>query len=134
MPEDRQNKVSCSNYRCEIEVTLEVISGKWKALIMWHLGQEEVIRFNEFRRRIPDISQKMLTQQLRNLEEAGLVDRKIYQQVPPMVEYSLTDMGKELIPILDAMDVWGKKYVDVFQKKIKYFLAFLKLLLTTGFL
>jgi DNA-binding HxlR family transcriptional regulator len=117
MPEDRQNKVSCSNYRCEIEITLEVISGKWKSLIMWHLGQEDVIRFNEFRRRIPDISQKMLTQQLRNLEEAGLVDRKIYQQVPPMVEYSLTDMGKELIPILDAMDVWGKKYVDVFQKK-----------------
>jgi len=116
MPEDRQNKVSCSNYRCEIEITLEVISGKWKSLIMWHLGQEDVIRFNEFRRRIPDISQKMLTQQLRNLEEAGLVDRKIYQQVPPMVEYSLTDMGKELIPILDAMDVWGKKYVDVFQK------------------
>lgn len=117
MPEDRQNKVSCSNYRCEIEITLEVISGKWKSLIMWHLGQEDVIRFNEFRRRIPDISQKMLTQQLRNLEEAGLVDRKIYQQVPPMVEYSLTDMGKELIPILDAMDVWGKKYVDIFQKK-----------------
>lgn len=117
MPEDRQNKVSCSNYRCEIEITLEVISGKWKSLIMWHLGQGDVIRFNEFRRRIPDISQKMLTQQLRNLEEAGLVDRKIYQQVPPMVEYSLTDMGKELIPILDAMDVWGKKYVDVFQKK-----------------
>jgi len=117
MPEDRQNKVSCSNYRCEIEVTLEVISGKWKALILWHLGQEAVIRFNEFRRRIPGISQKMLTQQLRNLEEAGLVSRKIYQQVPPMVEYSLTDMGKELIPILDAMDGFGKKFVDEFKNK-----------------
>lgn len=116
MPDDRQNKVSCSNFRCEIEVTLEVISGKWKALILWHLGQEELIRFNEFRRRIPDISQKMLTQQLRRLEEVGLVNRKIYNQVPPMVEYSLTDIGKELIPILDAMDVWGKKFVDHFQK------------------
>lgn len=120
MPEDRQNKVSCSNYWCEIEVTLEVISGKWKALILWHLGQEDAIRFNEFRRRIPGISQKMLTQQLRKLEEVGLVHREIYQQVPPMVEYSLTEMGKELIPILDAMDIWGKKFVDHFQKN-KFF-------------
>lgn len=117
MPDDRQNKVSCSNYRCEIEVTLEVISGKWKALILWHLGQEELIRFNEFRRRIPDISQKMLTQQLRKLEEVGLVNRKIYNQVPPMVEYSLTEQGHALIPILDAMDHWGKNFVDDFQKK-----------------
>lgn len=117
MPDDRQNKVSCSNYRCEIELTLEVISGKWKALILWHLGQEEVIRFNEFRRRIPEISQKMLTQQLRRLEEVGLVNRKIYNQVPPMVEYSLSNYGQELIPILDAMDLWGKKFVDHYQKK-----------------
>lgn len=117
MPDDRQNKVSCSNYRCEIELTLEVISGKWKALILWHLGQEDVIRFNEFRRRIPEISQKMLTQQLRRLEEVGLVNRKIYNQVPPMVEYSLSNYGQELIPILDAMDQWGKKFVDHYQKK-----------------
>ena len=117
MPDDRQNKVSCSNYRCEIELTLEVIGGKWKALILWHLGQEEVIRFNEFRRRIPEISQKMLTQQLRRLEDVGLVNRKIYNQVPPMVEYSLTEFGKELIPILDAMDNWGKKFVDFYEKK-----------------
>lgn len=112
MPKDRTNKVSCSNYRCEIEVTLEIISGKWKALLMWNLGNEGVIRFNEFRRLIPGITQKMLTQQLRALEEDGLINRKVYNQVPPMVEYSLTEEGQELIPILELMDGWGKKHVE----------------------
>ncbi len=117
MPKDRLNKVSCSDYRCEIEITLEVISGKWKAMILFHLGNEKVIRFNEFRRIIPGITQKMLTQQLRSLEEDGLVKRKIYNQVPPMVEYSLTEMGEALKPLLAHMDEWGKKYVNHYQKK-----------------
>lgn len=112
MPEDRTNKVSCSNYRCEIELTLEIIGGKWKALLLWNLGIHEVIRFNEFRRIIPEITQKILTQQLRSLEEAGLVNRKVYNQVPPMVEYSLSRYGEKLIPILEQMDIWGKDYVD----------------------
>ncbi|KZL93604.1 winged helix-turn-helix transcriptional regulator [Clostridium magnum] len=104
MPKDRLNKISCSNYRCEIEVTLEILSGKWKALIIWNLNQYKAIRFNEFKRLIPEITQKMLTQQLRDLEQNGLVHRTIYHQVPPMVEYSLTQMGEDLIPILEAMD------------------------------
>ncbi len=116
MPKDRKNKVSCSNYRCEIEVTLEIISGKWKALILWNLGNHEIIRFNEFRRIIPEITQKMLTQQLRRLEEDELINRKIYNQIPPMVEYSLSEKGKELIPILEQMDKWGKNYVDDYRK------------------
>lgn len=115
MPEDRNNKVSCSNYRCEIEVTLEVIGGKWKSLILWTLGQHEAIRFNEFKRLIPEISQKMLTQQLRDLESNKLVNRKIYNQVPPMVEYSLTEMGEKLLPILKEMDIWGKEFVSKFK-------------------
>lgn len=119
MPEDRSNKVSCSNYRCEIEVTLEVLSGKWKALILWNLSNHESIRFNEFKRLIPEITQKMLTQQLRDLTNNGLVDKKVYPQVPPMVEYSLTPMGEELIPILEAMDEWGKKFVDKFKYRYK---------------
>lgn len=117
MPSDRTNKVSCTNYRCEIEVTLEVIGGKWKSLILWNLGMHEVIRYNEFRHIIPNISQKMLTQQLRHLEKNLLVQRKIYNQVPPMVEYSLTDLGKKLLPILNQMDIWGKEFVDEFNKK-----------------
>ncbi len=112
MPEDRTNKVSCSDYRCEIEITVELISGKWKALILWNLGNHEIIRFNEFIRIIPEITQKVLTDQLRNLEEDGLVHRKVYNQVPPMVEYSLTEFGEKLMPILEQMDIWGKKYVD----------------------
>lgn len=112
MPKVRTNKVSCSNYRCEIELTLEIISGKWKALILWNLGNHEIIRFNEFRRIIPEITQKVLTEQLRSLEEAGLVNRKIYNQVPPMVEYSLAKYGEKLMPILEQMDIWGKEYVD----------------------
>ena len=116
MPKDRTNKVSCSNYRCEIEVTLELISGKWKALLLWNLGNHEVIRFNEFRRIIPEITQKMLTQQLRSLEEDGLINRKVYNQIPPMVEYSLSEEGKKLMPILEQMDKWGKNYVDNYKK------------------
>lgn len=111
MPKDRTHKVSCSSYRCEIEITLEIISGKWKALILWNLGNLEVIRFNEFRRIMPEITQKMLTQQLRTLEEDGLVHRKVYNQIPPMVEYSLSEEGKELMPILEQMDKWGKNHV-----------------------
>lgn len=116
MPKDRTNKISCSNYTCEIEITLELISGKWKALILWNLGNHKVIRFNEFRRIIPNITQKMLTQQLRNLEGNGLVKRKIYNQIPPIVEYSLSEEGKRLLPILEQMDKWGKNYVGNYMK------------------
>ncbi|MZQ74721.1 MAG: HxlR family transcriptional regulator [Peptoclostridium sp.] len=112
MPKDRLHKVSCSNYRCEIEVTLEILCGKWKALLIWNLSRNNVIRFNEFKRLIPDITQKMLSQQLRDLEQNGLVQKTIYPQVPPAVEYSLTELGKELVPILEAMDKWGKNFVD----------------------
>ncbi|KMT22387.1 winged helix-turn-helix transcriptional regulator [Clostridium cylindrosporum] len=119
MPKDRLNKVSCNNYRCEIEVTLEILSGKWKALIIWNLHEHGAIRFNEFRRLIPEITQKMLTQQLKDLEESGLVNRTIYPQIPPMVEYSLTDLGNSLVPILEAMDKWGKDFVDNYKSKLK---------------
>ena len=112
MPSDRNNKVSCDNYRCEIEITLEVIGGKWKSLLLWNLGQKETIRYNEFRTLIPEISQKMLTQQLKFLDKNKLVNRTVYNTTPPMVEYSLTDMGKKLIPILNEMDVWGKDFIS----------------------
>ncbi|GAA0790094.1 winged helix-turn-helix transcriptional regulator [Hathewaya limosa] len=117
MPKDRKNKVSCSNYISEIEVTLEVISGKWKSLILWNLGIYKIIRFNEFQNIIPSISQKMLTQQLRDLEKNNLINRKSYNQVPPKVEYSLTELGNELIPILEKMNVWGEKFINIFEKE-----------------
>ena len=115
MPDARENKISCSNYQCEIEVTLEILSGKWKALIIWNLHQHGTVRYNEFRRLIPAITQKMLTQQLKELERYGIILRKEYLSVPPMVEYSLTPRGEELIPIMKEMDKWGKKYVEEYR-------------------
>lgn len=113
MPDDRTNKVSCQNYRCEIELTLEIIGGKWKSLILWILGIHKNIRFSEFQSFIPEISQKMLTQQLRYLEKNLLISRKIYNQIPPMVEYSLSEIGEKLIPILKEMDIWGKEFIEI---------------------
>ena len=112
MPDSREHKVSCSDYRCEIEITLEIIGGKWKSLLVWTLHQQGTVRYNEFRRLIPAITQKMLTQQLRELEKYRIVSRTVYPSVPPMVEYSLTELGLGLIPILEKMDQWGKDFVE----------------------
>lgn len=115
MPDDRKNKVNCSNYHCEIELTLELIGGKWKALILWNLHLHETIRYSEFKQYMPKITQKMLTQQLKELEKYGLISKEVYPSVPPMVEYSLTDIAKELMPIMDQMDDWGKKYIEKYK-------------------
>lgn len=112
MPEDRTHKVSCNNYQCEIEVVLEIISGKWVSLILWTLGSQGVKRFGELKRLLPGVTQKMLTQQLRTLEKNNMVSRKVYPEVPPIVEYSLTPMGQELMPILRDMDAFGKTYIS----------------------
>lgn len=115
MPKDRNNKVSCNNYKCEIEIFLEIVGGKWKSLIIWELHNNEIIRYNEFRRILPEITQKMLTQQLRSLENNGVVDKKVYNTTPPNVEYFLTEQGNSLIPIMDQMDKWGKNFIDKYE-------------------
>jgi DNA-binding HxlR family transcriptional regulator len=96
---------------CEIEVTLDMISGKWKPLILYFLGQEGTKRFGQIKVFINKISHKSLTYQLRELEEDGLVCRVVYPEVPPKVEYSLTEKGKTLLPILEAMCEWGEKNI-----------------------
>ena len=98
----------CNSY-CPIESTLKVIGGKWKTLILWYL-EDGTKRFNELKRELPLITQKMLTQQLRELEADGVVHRKVYAQVPPKVEYSLTEQGKSLKPVLATMCDWGQEY------------------------
>ena len=92
-----------------VTTTLAIIGGKWKILILYHLcaGTQ---RFNELRRLLPDITQRMLTLQLRELEDDGIVHREVYPQVPPKVEYSLTAFGATLIPVIEVMDAWGKQY------------------------
>jgi DNA-binding HxlR family transcriptional regulator len=96
-------------YKCPMDVTLAVVGGKWKASILWHLSQE-TLRFSDLQRVFSDTTRKMLTQQLRELEADGLVHRKVYPQVPPKVEYSLTDQGRSIYPILEMMCDWGRGY------------------------
>lgn len=101
--------MECPECKSPVENTLRVIGGKWKPLILWHL-MEGTKRFGELKRVIPGITQKMLTQQLRELETDQLVHREVYAQVPPKVEYSLTDFGHTLGPVLDLLCDWGKTY------------------------
>ncbi|WP_066567601.1 helix-turn-helix domain-containing protein [Snodgrassella sp. CFCC 13594] len=91
---------------CPVNRTLQVIGGKWKALIVYHL-MDTTQRFNELRRLMPDITQRMLTLQLREMETDGIVHREVYAQVPPKVEYSLTRQGQSLITVIMAMHEWG---------------------------
>lgn len=100
------------NYTCTFEITIDLIGGKWKPLIIWHLGSKGTKRFSELKKMIPKVTQKMLTQQLRELEADNLVHREVYPQVPPKVEYSLTDLGKSLMPILSMMCKWGEEYYE----------------------
>ncbi|BCJ88081.1 winged helix-turn-helix transcriptional regulator [Effusibacillus dendaii] len=98
-------------FNCEKELTLSVIGGKWKMIILWHLGKSGTKRFSELKALLPGITQKMLINQLRELEEDLIVHREVYPVVPPKVEYSLTEQGKTLMPILDSMYEWGKNYM-----------------------
>lgn len=104
-------KKCLDNYSCPIEATLALIGGKYKTLILWHL-KDTILRFNELKKLIPKATPKMLTQQLRELESNGLIIRVVYPVVPPKVEYSLSDFGKSIIPILDSMCDWGSDYLE----------------------
>lgn len=91
--------------------TLSIMNGKWKMVILYLLSEEKIIRFNELRRQIGRITYKMLSDQLKELEADGLIIRKEYPQVPPKVEYSLSEKGKSLMPILEAMCDWGVSHM-----------------------
>ena len=100
-----------SKYNCPVGATLELIGGKYKSLILWHLTGS-TLRFGELRKLIPQATPKMLTQQLRELEEDNLIIRAVYPVVPPKVEYSLTDSGRSISPVLSAMYDWGTAYME----------------------
>ncbi|YAF97515.1 MAG: winged helix-turn-helix transcriptional regulator [Nodularia sp. CChRGM 3473] len=99
-------------YGCYIEAALEVIADKWKGVILYHL-LDEPKRFNELKRAFPELSHRILTRQLRELENDGVISRKIYPEIPPKVEYSLTNLGRLLKPTLLSLEAWGVKYIEM---------------------
>jgi DNA-binding HxlR family transcriptional regulator len=98
-------------FACPVTFTVDVIGGKWKSLILFHL-MAGTKRFNELRRLMPEVTQRMLTLQLRELETDRVIHREIYREVPPKVEYSLTELGNTLVPLISAMREWGAAHED----------------------
>ena len=97
---------------CPVDATINMIGGKYKSLILWKLMTETTLRFSQLQKEIPTATPKMLTQQLRELEANGLIHRHVYPVVPPKVEYSLTNFGKSIKPVLESMYVWGSDYLN----------------------
>jgi DNA-binding HxlR family transcriptional regulator len=100
-------KMHGRTYHCALDITMDYIGGKWKAVVLWYL-RNRTMRFGELRKQIPDITEKMLSLQLKSLEESGLVKREVFAEVPLRVEYSLTAFGKTLVPALEAIAKWGR--------------------------
>jgi len=105
-----QRNGKTTEYSCPVEAALAVIGGKWKPVILWSLA-EGTKRFSEIQHAMPRITQAMLTKQLRELEQDGVIHREVYAQVPPKVEYSLTEFGETAIPVLKALCEWGDYYI-----------------------
>ncbi len=105
----RHANYHCS-FGCPVEAAIEAIGGKWKGVILYHLDSTK--RFNELQRLMPSITQRMLTKQLRELEDDGIVHRTVYAEVPPRVEYNLTEFGDTLRPILAELEKWGNRYLE----------------------
>ncbi len=112
MTKIRHSRLDC-NPGCSVEATISLIDGKWKCVILFHL-LSGTLRFNEIRRRVPDVTQRMLTNQLRELEADGLIVRKVYPQVPPKVEYSLSPLGRSMEPVFLALKTWGDANIHLF--------------------
>lgn len=111
MKTKKSRRIHHCHFGCPVEAALDVIGNKWKGIILFHL-LTGLKRFNELRRLIPDVSQRMLTLQLRELEMDNVINRKVYAQVPPKVEYSLTELGLSLEPVLVALRTWGEKMME----------------------
>lgn len=116
--EEIKSKIEKGEFHCEKELTLSIISGKWKVVILWHLGHEGKHRFSELQKLFPKISHKMLANQLRELEEDEIINREVFAEVPLRVEYSMTELGMTLIPIIDMLYDWGKKRMDEIKKQM----------------
>lgn len=106
--------------KCPYFTVQKILSGKWAFMILYHL-QENKLRFNQIQKLLPEVTQATLTKQLRTLEEYGIVKRTIYPQVPPKVEYELSEMGKEFSDSLENLKLWGEKYIEYHKKALKNF-------------
>ncbi|KAB2692063.1 winged helix-turn-helix transcriptional regulator [Brucella pseudogrignonensis] len=115
MTKPKHSRFDCSP-GCAVEAAISLLDGKWKSVVLYHL-LDGTLRFNELRRQIPGVTQRMLTNQLRELEEDGLIERKVYAQVPPKVEYSLSPLGRSIEPILLALKDWGDTNIERFSKQ-----------------
>lgn len=112
-------KDNCEKFDiCPMVMVQNIISGKWKILILWYLSYN-TLRFRDIQKRLPEVTQKMLTQQLRSLEKDNLIARIIYPFVPPKVEYSLTELGKKIIPLLDMMHSFGVDYLEIKESNLQ---------------
>lgn len=116
MAKARHSRFDCTP-GCSVEAAIGLIDGKWKSIILWHL-LSGTLRFNELRRHVEKCTLRMLTNQLREMEEDGLITRKVYAQVPPKVEYSLSDLGRTMEPILRALKDWGDANIGLYGKPI----------------
>jgi len=106
----KRYKLNGTYYYCPVDLTLQIVGGRWKGIVIWNLRVGKK-RFSELKRILVTINDKMLSQVLRELEDQGVVSRKVYEVVPPKVEYSLTKEGEKLLPIMQAMNDYGQKFV-----------------------
>lgn len=102
---------------CPFVTAQKILTGKWTLLIMHHLNMK-TMRFNELQRNLPELTQNTLTKQLRTMEENGLVVRTVYNQIPPKVEYSLSDLGRQFDPVLKSLETWGGQYIEYYKKNL----------------
>lgn len=105
----KRYKLNGTFYYCPVDLTLQIVGGRWKGIVIWNL-REDKMRFSELKKVLVTINDKMLSQVLKELEEQGVVNRKVFEVVPPKVEYSLTKEGKKLLPIMQAMNDYGQKF------------------------
>lgn len=106
------NIEKAKGYHCPIEAAMDIVGGKYKAIILYQL-MDSTLRYNEIQKEIPQATPKMLSQQLKELEADGIINRVLYPVVPPKTEYSLTELGKTLVPIIKALCDWGERYFDM---------------------
>jgi DNA-binding HxlR family transcriptional regulator len=104
-------KMHGKTYHCALDITMDYIGGKWKTVVLWYL-RNKTLRFGAIKKHVPDITEKMLSIQLKSLEESGLIRREVFPEVPLRVEYSLTDFGKTIVPVVEAIAKWGRALGD----------------------